>query len=266
MAVPVLIFHSLDDRATLTSFPPRVFEHGLVRLQAHGYRALDLMQVVDCLVQGQGLPSRAFVITFDDGYESVYNVAFPLLQRLGMAATVFLTVGERRSSDPKARLPARTGRVMLSWQQMREMQRHGIHFGAHTLTHPRLSELPLERVQHEICGSKAVIEDMLGIPVFAFAYPFGQHDARSRHVARQHFRCACADTLSLVTLESDPYALDRVDTFFARSDVLFALTATPWLGSYVSARRHLRDVRRMLSSWSEHRGGRWRKRRRGSEP
>lgn len=52
---------------------------------------------MDCPRQGKPFPERSFVITFDDGYQSVFNEAFPVLQRYGMSATVFLTVGEKRT-------------------------------------------------------------------------------------------------------------------------------------------------------------------------
>lgn len=56
-------------------------------------------------------------------------------------------------------------------------------FGAHTLTHPDLTCLPFDRVNAEICDSKAIIEDALSSPVSCFAYPYGRYDHRSHEIA-----------------------------------------------------------------------------------
>lgn len=79
---------------------------------------------------------------------------------------------------------------MLTWRDIREMHRWGITFGAHTLTHPDLPRLSLDRAKAETCDSKAVIEDTLGAPVTCFAYPYGRYNRCSRELAQQHFACA----------------------------------------------------------------------------
>ena len=76
------------------------------------------------------------MITFDDGYRSVYEEAFPVLERYGMCATVFLTVGEDEGKEPASRLPSLNGHPMLSWSEIREMNSAAMGVGAHTLTHP----------------------------------------------------------------------------------------------------------------------------------
>jgi len=170
----------------------------MARLHDSGYRTLSLLEAVDYLRYGKPFPERSFVITFDDGYQSVYEEAFPVLQRYGMSATVFLAVGEKGTAKSNGCLPSLEGRPMLSWDEIREMQRHGIAFGAHSLTHPDLTRLPSDRVEAEICDSRTIIEDALGAAAACFAYPYGRYDYRSREIVRQHFACACSDKLGLI--------------------------------------------------------------------
>ncbi len=66
--------------------------------------------------------------------------------------------------------------LMLDWQEVRTMYRHGISFGAHTASHPILSRLPLARVREEIRKSTDTIESHLGRPPKTFAYPNGLRD------------------------------------------------------------------------------------------
>ena len=174
--LPVLTFHALDERQSVISFQPYLFKLLLSRLNDNGYRAIDLSQVVHYLKGASLFPDRSFAITFDDGYETVYHEAFPILQQYGMSATVFLTVGESLPTKLADRLPDLEGRRMLSWDQINEMQRWGINLGAHTLTHPDLTSLPLDRTYAEIFESKCIIEKTLSCSVDCFAYPFGKID------------------------------------------------------------------------------------------
>jgi peptidoglycan/xylan/chitin deacetylase (PgdA/CDA1 family) len=133
---------------------------------------------------------------------------------------------------------------MLSWHEIREMQRWGVEIGAHTLTHPDLTRLPSDRIEAEVGGSKAIIEETLGVPVACFAYPFGRYDNCSRDIVLQHFTCACTDTLGLLSASSDPYTLQRVDAYYLRTDRLFAVMGTRLLPWYVWARNVPRQIRR----------------------
>jgi peptidoglycan/xylan/chitin deacetylase (PgdA/CDA1 family) len=245
-ALPILTFHALADETAVTSFSPRVFRRGMARLHENGYRSLSLTDAADCLRNQQPLPRRSFVITFDDGYASVYEEGLPVLRDYGMRATVFLTVGETRTAESAGRLPSLGGRSMLSWQEIKEMRNCSVSFGAHTLTHPDLTHLPVERIEAEICRSKEIIEDALGDPVRCFAYPYGRYDRRSREIVQQHFACACSDRLGLTRTDSDLYALERVDAYYLRTDRLFDLMLTKVFPWYIAARSIPRQLRRAV--------------------
>ena len=245
-SLPVLTFHALDREASVISFDPRVFEHGIAGLHAQGYRSIRLTEALACLRRRQAFPDRTFVVTFDDGFQTAYTEGFPVLQRHGVSATVFLRVGTAEVPHPAARLPPFEGRTMLSWPEIREMQAGGIEFGAHTVTHRDLTRMAADQVAVEMSTSKALIEDVLGTPVTTFAYPFGRYDARSRRMAQQYFSCACADTLGLLSGGSDPYALERVDAYYLRTRRLFDLMGTALFPWYVMARNIPRQLRRSV--------------------
>jgi peptidoglycan/xylan/chitin deacetylase (PgdA/CDA1 family) len=246
-SLPIFLFHTLDDEPANISFAPQRFRRGMARLSQAGYRTLGLLQAVDCLRRRTGFPERSVVLTFDDGYRTVYSEAFPVLQRYGFAATVFLTVGERGLAGSTGRLPSLGGHAMLAWDEIREMQRWGITFGAHTLTHPHLGRLPVDRIEAEVCESKAIIEEALGQPVASFAYPFGRYEPQTLEIVRQHFECACSDTLGFVGTKSDPYTLERVDAYYL-SGWLFDLIASRRFRWYIGARSVARRMRRALFS------------------
>lgn len=241
----ILTFHAIDERPSIISVSPHLFRRAMASLHERGVRTLGLLEVVERLHMGLPFPPRSVALTFDDGYRSVYDVAFPVLKEYGMSATVFLTVGSAGSSS---RLPSLEGRAMLSWDEIREMDRGGIVFGAHTCTHPDLTRVALERAEAEVRDSKAIIEEALGHKIESFAYPYGRYNWRVREIVSRHFACACSDELGEVKAGSDPHALERIDTYYLRNDRLMGLLSSrlyPW---YIQARAVPRRIRRGIVS------------------
>lgn len=242
--LPLLTFHTLETARSVIAFPPDLFAEAIRRLEALGYRTVSVLDAAAWARGERAVPERAVVLTFDDGYRTVYEQAFPVLARHGMSATVFLTVGRARAGGAGERLPSLEGRPMLSWGEIREMHRAGVAFGAHTCTHPDLTRLPTPAVEDEVGTSKAIIEDALGAPVACFAYPFGRYDRRVADAVRARFACACSDRLGLISRRSDPHALERVDAYYLRGRRRLGLLTTPLFPWYVRARSVPRGARR----------------------
>ncbi len=245
-ALSILTFHAIDDRASPISFPPAAFESGLRHLADAGWSTIRLTDAVEHVRRGAAFPDRRIVITFDDGYRSVHDVAFPLLREHGMTATVFLPTGEAPDTGDGSRLPAMEEREMLSWGEIREMAAAGIDFGGHTMTHPFLTQVDRARLEHEVRGCQAVIEDALGRPASTFAYPDGRHDVQARTIVADHYDCAVSTRLGQVTADSDPFALERIETFYFRRPKDFARLTSPRLGAYLRRRAFPRAIKRLL--------------------
>jgi peptidoglycan/xylan/chitin deacetylase (PgdA/CDA1 family) len=103
--------------------------------------------------------------------------------------------------------------LMLSWNEVRTMQKGGISFGSHTVTHPVLSQVPIDRAEEEIRTSKQAIEAELGTPVKTFAYPCGKRNHFTENV-KQALRgagyiCAVTTIFGANDCRRDPYELRR---------------------------------------------------------
>lgn len=138
-----------------------VNEETLRRITRH--IAKDWTVLGDSAVHRAGHP-RNWLLTFDDGYSSDYEIVFPTLQEMGMRA-VFFIIANRIGSPG-----------YLTWGQVREMQKHGMEFGSHGLAHVRMSGIDRRQAYDEFVGSRQKIEDQIGEPVAAFAFPYGDYD------------------------------------------------------------------------------------------
>ncbi|MCL5104504.1 MAG: polysaccharide deacetylase family protein [Armatimonadetes bacterium] len=157
---------------------PSLFRSELDYMTAQGWLAVPLENMAEkCRAEGYWERDE-FAVTFDDGYLSVYEHAYPALMERRMTATVYVvadTIGGANDWD------ARQGdrrEPMMSIDQLREMADNGFEIGSHTLTHPHLPDISDEQLTREIADSKRKLEDILGKEVVSFSYPYGDYDDR----------------------------------------------------------------------------------------
>lgn len=125
-------------------------------------------------------------------------------------------------------------KLMMNWDQVRELQKGGIEFGAHTIHHPILTRISLDQVREEVEGSKSKIEAELGEPVWSFAYPNGQasdlNDPIEKIIADSGIRAAFTllnGPSSLAEVKRDPYAIRRIFISHKHSLSEYALLLSP---------------------------------------
>lgn len=197
--VVILVYHAVtdgrgDDPEQL-AVPLDLFAAQMTWLAELGHPVVSLDAAARALREG-AVRGPQVVLTFDDGYRSLYTHAFPVLHRCGYPATAFLVPGVMDGRVPRDFMPAALGPV-LSWREARQMQAHGITFGSHTLSHRKLSGLAASEVAREIEESCRAIEDALSAPVTTFCYPYGSFDAFTAEteavVAGFGFDAVCAN-------------------------------------------------------------------------
>lgn len=181
----ILCYHSLDPGwASPLAVPPGVFATHAAWLS----RNRDLVpadRAAGAMSWRGTLPRRMSALTFDDGYEDLYEHALPVLARHRIPATVFLvaaTLSDGAAVDWVDDPPARALRT-LSADQVLEMQDAGVTFGSHSRAHLDLMSLSYEDCVADLTGSRETLEEVLGRPVTLLAYPRGRHDSDVRRAA-----------------------------------------------------------------------------------
>jgi peptidoglycan/xylan/chitin deacetylase (PgdA/CDA1 family) len=149
-------------------------------------------------VFGQTAPSPGHAvvsINFDDGYESAYQNAWPILQKAGLTATWFVITHHLNQTG------------FLTTQQVLALQAAGNEIGSHTQTHPFLSQLTADQQTKEIVGS---FDDLvaLGIHPTFFAYPYGDFNANAVALARSMYVGARTVNAGFVQKTGDPLLMN----------------------------------------------------------
>ena len=239
----VLLYHAVGapgEPASRFVVPVRRLERQLRWLARHRYRVVALSE----LLEADDLPRKTVALTFDDGYVDNLALAFPVLQRLGLPATVF-AVSDRQENDWDREGPLR-GRPLLTPERLRELASL-VAVGAHTRSHRSLEHLPAQELEEEVGGCRRELEEALGVPIDLFAYPYGQFDEEARSaVEAAGFSGAVGVVSGRVHSDDDPYALPRLEIYGTFSFLRFLLTL--WLGdtrllTRWRARRSPRGVR-----------------------
>ena len=226
-AVPILTYHSLDLSGSVVSVAPEIFANQMRTLAARGFTGISLSELLDGWDGNRPLPPRPVALTFDDGFANLLEHAAPVLSGLNFHATVFVVTGRcGQTNDWPNQAPDIPRLPLLSWSELGQMAEAGFEVGAHTVTHPRLTELSPSDATKEIVESKAAIEKRLGQPVKSFAYPFGIFARTHYEVVREHFQAACSVELGKALPESDRHQLPRLDIYYLRHPILFRLFET----------------------------------------
>jgi peptidoglycan/xylan/chitin deacetylase (PgdA/CDA1 family) len=171
--VPILCYHNLGEaskgRLVLAAAK---FQEQMRYLKTKGYRVVNLREFVEWTKLGRQLPQRSVIVTFDDGYKSFKQYAYPVLKELGFTATLFVYTDYIGA-----------GRNALSWQDLRDLQAEGFNVEAHTKSHGDLRRAVGEgeaqharRLQVELAQPLDLFERNLGRRSSIIAYPYGSWD------------------------------------------------------------------------------------------
>ena len=204
----ILVYHHVSvDTPPSTSISPEDFEKHLHYLKENDFNVIALNQMVETLKAGEQLPDKAVAITFDDGYISIYDTAFPMLQSYGFPFTLFLSTGpiDRQQQN------------FINWEQIKEMSSAGVIIANHMVEHPYMlakgqdeSELEwINRLEKELLKAELRIEQQTGQSHRYLAYPFGEFNTEIKNMLEANDFIGLAQNSGAVGVNSDFLALPR---------------------------------------------------------
>jgi GT2 family glycosyltransferase/peptidoglycan/xylan/chitin deacetylase (PgdA/CDA1 family) len=154
---------------------PRRFQRLMKWFQFAGYKTATLDQWLR-----NEIADNQVLLTFDDAYDDLYEELLPLVIERRYTPVIFLVADRIGYSNVWDQADGLRARNLLSLAQIREMQKYGVEFGSHTLSHPWLPKVSHAQLQSEVADSKHRLEDLLGVEITSFAYPYGGVDQRVR--------------------------------------------------------------------------------------
>lgn len=205
----ILLYHRIlpeEDDLSKVSTEERVFSvkekefsKQLEYLYSNGWKTLNLSQLLEYLQAKTPFPDKSLVISFDDGNQTDYTVAFPLLEKFGFKATFFLT------SD----FIEKSGHLQKS--QILKMSQEGMEFGSHGKTHKFLSTLKEEELRQELLGSKKFLEEIIGKEINLLSLPGGYHSTTVKRITKElGFKGVCTSKFGWNENKTDTFELKRV--------------------------------------------------------
>ena len=180
-ALPVIALHGIEPVPhSRYEISTGAFNFLLSTLKSHGYETITFYDLLNYFDNGKPLPPKPVIITSDDGYQSMYTNAFPILKKYGYKMTIFLITSyiggsedTRRSNEFDHDIEGIPQRPMLIWPEIYQMSKYGCEFQSHTWSHGIIRNMPIESSLKELAQSKTDIEVHTGKSVFFVSWPHG---------------------------------------------------------------------------------------------
>jgi peptidoglycan/xylan/chitin deacetylase (PgdA/CDA1 family) len=206
--VPILCYHRFANHCNSPlCMPVHIFEQQMKYLDENGYRVISFSQFIDFLEYRHAIPKKAVILSIDDGYRSVYDLAYPVLKKFDFNTTLFIYTEF-----------INTCKNALTWKQLAIMKADGFEIGAHTVSHSDLTrqkedeDTPafMARIEKELLRSKQIIDKKLGQNTILLAFPYGRYNQSVLEMSRRlGYRAAVTVKRGSNPFFADPMTLKR---------------------------------------------------------
>lgn len=234
----ILYYHAVGQGPD--ALPASVFRQQMEWLATHG----DVLSLDD-FISEKGNKKSCFSISFDDGYASVFEDAFPILRSLNLPAMVYVNTGWIGHQDriaSNSSLGHYPGEFFMSWDEVRTLAENGWVIGSHGVDHLDLTAVDDEQLFYELAHSKKTIERHLKNECKHFAFTWGRYSRKVQDaVKRAGYQTAASAIHGPLQYSSDLFAMPRIDISTQYSfDDFKAIVRGNWdfLGKIQSIRRY----------------------------
>lgn len=253
--ITIVMYHSISNVRDNYTISPDAF-YRQIQFIRNNFSVLRLHEVEN-LIKNEHQPSRQVSITFDDGYKDFLEWAYPVLETLGVPATVFVPTGFIGGSNkwdfPYSKVQKRR---LMSRSDLQEVHKGGlVDFGSHSVDHLHMSRLQEDEMIRQAAESKRTLEDLLATCVTMFAYPYGQlddfSDLTGRILAETGYKIAVTTHWGTRNSTRDLLRLRRIHFRETDSDATVKAKIEgffDWIALKEQGGVWIRDLRRALAS------------------
>lgn len=204
--VPRSLYDTFTGPEQIFSIPDDRFREQLAWLQDNGYSLISQDALVAHLTSGKALPPKPVFISFDDGCESVYKHALPILRDLGVPSTVFVTIDADAWIFHEGEYVERR----MSEDELRACDAGGITIGSHAVTHRGLNEMSTDEVLDELIRSRETLSEWIGKPVDHFAVPLNFYNRKTLELCRRAgYASVCTSDNGTCNADTSPFRIKR---------------------------------------------------------
>lgn len=223
MSLPILLYHQIGQlpRRKMSGrsliVDPKSFYNQMKWLKMLGYQGISMREGMP-YIRGEKA-GKVVIITFDDGFENVLENAAPALDEFGFTSTNYCVANQTGGSNEWDQKSGAPFVPCMSKEQIRQWAALGHEVGAHTLDHARLSQCTDDEARRQITDCKAMLEDIVGMPVISFAYPYGDNNETHRQIAQEAgYESATTTIRRRANEHDDPFGIPRI--YVRRNDFL----------------------------------------------
>lgn len=243
--VPILMYHRIANvEKDRNSLPPDKFAWQMQFLHENGFHTITPEMLYNFYTNGDALPAKPILLTFDDGYEDNYTIALPLLKQYGMTAVVFPIagwIGRKNHWENFGKQETTT----MTWEQLKVWQSSGQAIASHTMEHPFLGSCSDTVMAAELHDSREKLNEKLGIRTDFLCYPYGDFNEKVVSAAKHAgYKAAFAIFEGISLSHVDLYALPRIPIPAHQSQWEFRLKISRLFIIFIAMRKLERDFKR----------------------
>jgi len=240
MNVPILMYHAVEAGEPSGygyAVSAAQFEEQLDAIQRAGFETISLKQLFDGLDGNAPLPRKPIVLTFDDAYRNVHQVAWPLMRDRAMTGTLFAVADHLGGSNEWDQAKGMPRLELMNAAELRSLADAGWEIGSHGCRHLELAKVDESRQRDEIVRSRSQLESLLGTTPEFYAYPYGSYTEQVKEVLREAgYRGAVAMFSRTCSVTEDRYCMRRIMPHRGDSALSFRLKLSPLYLRYVAWR------------------------------
>ncbi len=241
----ILMYHRVNDQVNQAiAVKEKRFHWQMEYLTKKGYVVISMDEAYQ-KIKDKNIDKKYIVLTFDDGYEDLYETAYPVLKKYNYPAILYLVPGYIEADKGFDWDQDPSQGKLLNWEQIKKLEEESlIKFGSHTLNHFDINLLDTTTLRNELEESKKILEEKLETKIIHFAYPKGIYDVSTEKILSEFYETGVliykGVTINNQIEPEDYFRLKRMPIYRSDGKFMFMARLKGWIWLEEIIRKKLR--------------------------